>query len=97
MPLTWHRSRLATAATPFRAANLSGQHSPFPPSLRSQPPHLFTVPLMRPPLCLLCALAVEDGMCRLRYKGPAPIGHGVKAAVKDKFPDIKEVVLVEDE
>ena len=41
-------------------------------------------------------LAVEDGVCRLRYTGPPPIGMGVKAAVKDKFPDIKEVVFVED-
>lgn len=41
-------------------------------------------------------LSVEGGVCRLRYQGPAPIGNGVKAAVKDKFPDITEVVF-EDE
>ncbi|GAB4813117.1 hypothetical protein N2152v2_000163 [Parachlorella kessleri] len=41
-------------------------------------------------------LSVEEGVCRLRYVGPPPIGMGVKAAVKDKFPDIKEVVFIEE-
>lgn len=39
-------------------------------------------------------LRVEDGQCEIRYTGPAPLGMGVKAAVKDKFPDIKEVIFV---
>ena len=40
-------------------------------------------------------LSLEGGKCTVRYTGPAPIGMGVKAAVKDKFPDIKEVILVD--
>lgn len=40
-------------------------------------------------------LSLEGGKCTVRYTGPAPIGMGVKAAVKDKFPDIKEVVLMD--
>ncbi len=39
-------------------------------------------------------LAVEGGKCTVRYTGPAPIGMGVRAAIKDKFPDITEVLLV---
>ncbi len=40
-------------------------------------------------------LSLEAGKCTVRYTGPAPIGMGVKAAVKDKFPDISEVILVD--
>lgn len=36
---------------------------------------------------------VLDGVCDLAYSGPAPIGEGIKAAIRDKFPDIKEVNL----
>ena len=36
---------------------------------------------------------VNDGVCRLKYSGPVPIGEGIKAAIRDKFPDIREVVL----
>eukprot|EP00270_Netrium_digitus_P014289 TRINITY_DN4836_c0_g1_i2.p1 TRINITY_DN4836_c0_g1~~TRINITY_DN4836_c0_g1_i2.p1 ORF type:complete len:547 (+),score=147.99 TRINITY_DN4836_c0_g1_i2:51-1643(+) len=34
------------------------------------------------------------GECRVRYAGPAPIGMGIQAAIKDKFPDIRKVVLL---
>ena len=39
-------------------------------------------------------LAVNDGICEVRYEGPAPIGMGVQAAIKDKFPDIRVVELL---
>lgn len=39
-------------------------------------------------------LKVEGGVCELKYVGPAPIGKGLVAAVKDQFPDITEVKLV---
>lgn len=32
-----------------------------------------------------------QGVCMLHYKGPLPIGYGLRAAVRDKFPDIVEV------
>lgn len=38
-------------------------------------------------------VSVSDGVCELKYSGPAPIGVGIKAAIKDKFPDVKEVIL----
>lgn len=41
-------------------------------------------------------LEVGSGVARLKYVGPAAIGMGIKAAVKDKFPDVREVVLVEE-
>ena len=36
-------------------------------------------------------LHVEDGICKVHYEGPAPIGMGIQAAIKDKFPDIRLV------
>ncbi|KAL3160178.1 hypothetical protein ABBQ32_010944 [Trebouxia sp. C0010 RCD-2024] len=39
-------------------------------------------------------LAVDDGICELKYVGPAPIGMGIQAAIKDKFPDIRVVELL---
>ncbi|KAK9833449.1 hypothetical protein WJX81_006415 [Elliptochloris bilobata] len=39
-------------------------------------------------------LGVEGDECRVRFDGPPPIGMGVKAAIKDKFPDIRTVTLV---
>ena len=27
----------------------------------------------------------------MHYKGPLPIGYGLRAAIRDKFPDIVEV------
>ncbi|CAM6040451.1 unnamed protein product [Sphagnum compactum] len=35
-----------------------------------------------------------SGECQVHFKGPAPIGMGIQAAIKDKFPDIKSVVLL---
>ena len=40
-------------------------------------------------------LSVDGGICTVLYTGPAPISMGVKAAIKDKFPDIKDVVLMD--
>ncbi len=39
-------------------------------------------------------LAVDDGTCEVKYEGPAPIGMGIQAAIKDKFPDIRVVKLL---
>ena len=39
----------------------------------------------------LQVLHVEDGICKVHYEGPAPIGMGIQAAIKDKFPDIRLV------
>lgn len=38
-------------------------------------------------------LSVEGGECAVKYTGPESIGSGVKAAIKEKFPDIENVVL----
>ncbi|KAF5732067.1 hypothetical protein HS088_TW18G00756 [Tripterygium wilfordii] len=38
-------------------------------------------------------LSVEAGECRVKYEGPESIGSGVKAAIKEKFPDIVNVVF----
>jgi hypothetical protein len=39
-------------------------------------------------------LSVENGGCRVEYTGPESIGSGIKAAIKEKFPDIVDVVFV---
>lgn len=39
-------------------------------------------------------VGIEGDECRVRFDGPPPIGMGVKAAIKDKFPDIRTVTLV---
>ena len=39
-------------------------------------------------------MLVEDGICEVKYEGPAPIGMGIQAAIKDKFPDIRVVELL---
>ena len=39
-------------------------------------------------------VSVEGGECHVRYTGPESIGSGVKAAIKEKFPDITNVVFV---
>lgn len=39
------------------------------------------------------ALSVEGGECLVKYVGPESIGSGIKAAIKEKFPDITNVVL----
>lgn len=39
------------------------------------------------------ALSVTGGDCIVRYVGPDSIGSGVKAAIKERFPDIVNVEL----
>lgn len=41
--------------------------------------------------------SLENGVCTLRYKGPAPISRGIQAAIKENFKDINEVVLIDVE
>ncbi|KAJ8573677.1 hypothetical protein K7X08_010188 [Anisodus acutangulus] len=36
-------------------------------------------------------LSVEEGNCNVKYVGPESIGSGIKAAIKEKFPDIVNV------
>ncbi|KAF3656339.1 NifU-like protein 1, chloroplastic [Capsicum annuum] len=38
-------------------------------------------------------LSVEEGNCNVKYVGPESIGSGIKAAIKEKFPDIVNVVF----
>ncbi|CAN6700107.1 unnamed protein product [Malus baccata var. baccata] len=38
-------------------------------------------------------LSVEGGDCHVNYVGPDSIGSGIKAAIKEKFPDIGNVVF----
>lgn len=38
-------------------------------------------------------LSIENGDCLVKYVGPESIGSGIKAAIKEKFPDIVNVVL----
>ncbi|MBA0592549.1 nifU-like protein 1, chloroplastic [Gossypium raimondii] len=38
-------------------------------------------------------LSIEEGECVVSYTGPETIGSGIKAAIKEKFPDITNVVL----
>ena len=38
---------------------------------------------------------VAQGVCTLLYRGPAPIGYGLRAAVRDQFSDIVEVLMVD--
>ncbi|KDP28290.1 hypothetical protein JCGZ_14061 [Jatropha curcas] len=40
-------------------------------------------------------LSVEGDECRVKYSGPESIGSGIKAAIKEKFPDIMNVVFVD--
>jgi Fe-S cluster biogenesis protein NfuA len=35
---------------------------------------------------------VDDGVVSVEYQGPDPIWIGVRSAIRDKFPDVKEVV-----
>jgi hypothetical protein len=41
--------------------------------------------------------AVGGGRAALRYSGPKPIGYGLVAAIKDKFPDVLAVDVVDAE
>uniref|UniRef100_A0A2P2MRC8 Uncharacterized protein MANES_05G012600 n=1 Tax=Rhizophora mucronata TaxID=61149 RepID=A0A2P2MRC8_RHIMU len=38
-------------------------------------------------------LSVENGECLVKYTGPESIGSGIKAAIKEKFPDIINVIF----
>lgn len=38
-------------------------------------------------------LSIEGGECLVKYTGPESIGSGIKAAIKEKFPDILNVVF----
>lgn len=42
-------------------------------------------------------ISVEGGTATLRYAGPKPIGYGIVAAVKDKFPDVRTVIMLDAE
>jgi len=42
-------------------------------------------------------LEVKDGRAKLNFTGPKPIGYGMIAAIRDKFHDLKEVVLLDTE
>ena len=39
--------------------------------------------------------APPQGVCTLHYKGPEAIGYGLRAAVRDKFPDLVEVLMMD--
>lgn len=39
---------------------------------------------------------LTKGVCTVKYDGPPPIAMGLKAAIRDKFPDVKEVYFLED-
>ncbi|KAJ8899014.1 hypothetical protein K2173_008837 [Erythroxylum novogranatense] len=39
-------------------------------------------------------VSVEGGECRVKYTGPESIGSGIKAAIKEKFADINDVIFV---
>ncbi|CAO2818703.1 unnamed protein product [Amaranthus hypochondriacus] len=38
-------------------------------------------------------IAIEGADCTVKYKGPDTIGSGIKAAIKEKFPDISNVIF----
>lgn len=38
---------------------------------------------------------VAQGVAIMRYSGPIPIGYGIVAAVRDKFPDLVDVVVLD--
>ncbi|EOX95354.1 NFU domain protein 1 [Theobroma cacao] len=38
-------------------------------------------------------LSIEAGACVVKYTGPESIGSGIKAATKEKFPDIMNIVF----
>lgn len=41
--------------------------------------------------------SVTAGVCELLYKGPLPIAYGLRAAVSDKFRDLREVIMLDAE
>ncbi|KAG6575747.1 NifU-like protein 1, chloroplastic [Cucurbita argyrosperma subsp. argyrosperma] len=38
-------------------------------------------------------ISIDGGNCVVKYEGPESIGTGIKAAIKEKFPDITNVVF----
>eukprot|EP00887_Chlorella_sp_A99_P006981 scaffold2.g6981.t1 len=40
-------------------------------------------------------VSVENGVCTLNYEGPKPLAYGLQAAVKDKWPDLRSVVVLD--
>lgn len=38
-------------------------------------------------------ISVDGGDCTVKYVGPDSIGSGIKAAIKEKFPDILNVIF----
>ncbi|KAK9747584.1 hypothetical protein RND81_02G001700 [Saponaria officinalis] len=38
-------------------------------------------------------MAIEGGDCTVKYDGPDTIGSGIKAAIKEKFPEIVNVIF----
>lgn len=41
-------------------------------------------------------LSIAGGDCVVRYVGPDSIGSGIKAAIKERFPDIVNVELAKE-
>ena len=55
--------------------------------------------MMRMSSCVLTSaclqvLSVQGGVCEVKYDGPPPIAMGIRAAIRDKFPDITTVEMV---
>lgn len=44
----------------------------------------------------VAVLSIAGGDCTVRYVGPESIGSGIKAAIKERFPDIVNVELVKE-
>lgn len=42
---------------------------------------------------LVEVLVIEGGDCTVKYEGPDTIGSGIKAAIKERFPDISNVIF----
>lgn len=40
---------------------------------------------------------LAQGVCTLHYKGPVAIAYGLRAALRDKFPDLVEVLMIDPE
>lgn len=83
--LWWWNSRAWLDLAPFSAAQSVNSH----------------LDILRPAITNyggsveVLAVDTRKGTAEVRYKGPAPIGMGIQAAIKDKFPDIKKVNLVD--
>jgi hypothetical protein len=43
----------------------------------------------------LLLLQVENGKCTIVYTGPPQIAVGITSAIKDKFPDIKDITYLD--